>query len=91
MHVHAFPTFVTLKDPITDWSIAVLRGKQGFSCGAEKSRLDHYIWEPSQFSWTGVVFPVEYSVDLLVYANSQDPETTMQLFGRTPQMLSYLQ
>lgn len=49
-HVHASPAFVTLKDPATDWSIAVLRGKQGFSCGAEKSRLDHYIREPSQFS-----------------------------------------
>lgn len=90
MHVRAPPAFAAPKDT-TDWSRAVLRGKPGFSCGAEKSRLAHYIQGPSQSSWTGVVFPVEYSTGLLVYASSQDPETTMQFFGRTPQMLSYLQ
>lgn len=46
MHVHAPPAFAALKDPTTHWRTAILRGKQGFSCGREKSRLDHYIREP---------------------------------------------
>lgn len=67
IHVYASPAFVALKDPTTDWSTAVLRGKQGFSL--ELKRADkHYIWEPSQFSWTDVVFPAGYSAGLLVYA-----------------------